>query len=128
MVEAVTPSHDAAFGGALDNEAILDFVESGRDVILAVTSKVSDDLRNLASDLGVDFEPKGSAVLDPRNRVIKPKSREGDLILSRQIAEEPYIFGPSYIKVTLIAYQNITSSDDRSRKLLCLANALPVCS
>lgn len=74
-------------------------MDSGRGLILAVDSKVSDDLRNLASDLGVDFEPKGSAVLDPSNHVTKPRSKDGHIIISRQIADEPYIVGQSSIQV-----------------------------
>ena len=74
-------------------------MESGRGLILAVDSKVSDDLRNLASDLGVDFEPKGSAILDPWNHVTIPKSKEGNLILSRRVADEPYILGSTPVQV-----------------------------
>ena len=77
-------------------------MEAGKGLILAVDSKVSDDLRNLASDLGVDFESKGSAVLDPENHVVKPKAKDGQIIVSSQIAKEPYIFGPDAVKVCIL--------------------------
>ncbi|KAK9794636.1 hypothetical protein WJX73_004381 [Symbiochloris irregularis] len=54
--------HD--YGGAVDSELILEFIDSGHDLLIAVDSHVSDELRGLIGDLGVDVEPKGSAVRD----------------------------------------------------------------
>lgn len=93
----------AAFGGALDSEAILDFVDAGHDLILAVDSAVSDELRNLASDLGVDFEPQGSAVVDFTNHIALTKSADATLIISRQLLQSPAIFGDRAIQASLVA-------------------------
>ena len=46
----------AALGGALDVAQIAEFVDSGRDVLLAVDSGVSEELRELAQELGVDID------------------------------------------------------------------------
>lgn len=50
------PSPAAALGGALDVAQIAEFVDSGRDVLLAVDSGVSEELRELAQELGVDID------------------------------------------------------------------------
>lgn len=36
--------------------AVLDFVDSGRDLILAAGDSASDLIRNVASEFGVDFD------------------------------------------------------------------------
>jgi Oligosaccharyltransferase 48 kDa subunit beta len=54
----------AEFGGAIDNTAILEFVDAGHDVLIAVDAAVSNDIRELVADLGVDVDAKGSTVVD----------------------------------------------------------------
>lgn len=44
------------FGGSLDLAAILDFADSGHDVIVAADENASDLIRNIASECGVDFD------------------------------------------------------------------------
>ncbi len=43
---------------------MLEFVDSGRDLLLAVDSNVSEELRDLSAGVGVDLEPKGRSVID----------------------------------------------------------------
>lgn len=50
------PPPPAALGGAVDAAQIVDFVDSGRDLLLAVDSGVSEELRALAEQLGVDVD------------------------------------------------------------------------
>ena len=54
----------AGFGGAIDNAAILEFVDAGHSVLVAVDSDVADEQRELISDFGVDLEPAGHVVID----------------------------------------------------------------
>ena len=61
-----TLSH-AGFGGAIDNAAITEFVDDGNSVLIAVDSEVSGELRLLVSELGIDLEPQGHAVMDHFN-------------------------------------------------------------
>lgn len=44
------------FGGSLDLSAILDFADSGHDVIVAADENASDLIRNIAAECGVDFD------------------------------------------------------------------------
>ena len=92
------------FGGALDGEAILDFIDSGRDVILAVDSRASDEIRNLASDVGVDLEPRGSAVVDDHNHVTMAHGVDHTLVVSDAVLDSAAVFGPGAIMVRLVLY------------------------
>ena len=44
------------FGGSLDLAAVLSFVDSGHDVIVAADSNASDLIRNIAAECGADFD------------------------------------------------------------------------
>ena len=44
------------FGGSVDVAGILDFVDSGRDLILAADGGMSDFIRDLANECGVEFD------------------------------------------------------------------------
>ena len=44
------------FGGALDLAAVLDFVDSGHDLIIAADSSSSDLIKSVATECGVDFD------------------------------------------------------------------------
>jgi hypothetical protein len=47
---------NAGFGGAVDVAGILDFIDSGRDVIIAGDIGMSDAIRDLANECGVEFD------------------------------------------------------------------------
>jgi len=49
---------------SLKSRSILSFVESGRGLLLAVNSNVHSQLRSIANECGIDFDPKSSAVGD----------------------------------------------------------------
>ena len=93
----------------MDSEAILDFVDAGHDLILAVDSKASDEIRNLASDLGIDFETQGSVVTDTTNHVALSKAIDTALITSQQILQSPAIFGDKGITVSSSLFCLVTS-------------------
>lgn len=52
------------FGGSLDLNAIVEFIDSGRNVLLAANSVVSDTMRALAAEVGVEIDEKGTKVFD----------------------------------------------------------------
>lgn len=52
------------FGGELDSAVLAAFVDEGNDLLLAVDSRASEEMRELAAEVGVDVEPRGSAVID----------------------------------------------------------------
>lgn len=46
----------SGLGGSLNAAAILDFVDSGHDLILAADASASDLIREIATECGVDFD------------------------------------------------------------------------
>lgn len=50
------------FGGSVDLAAILDFVDSGHDLILAADSNASELIREIATECGVDFDEVGGYI------------------------------------------------------------------
>ena len=78
------------FGGGISATTLLEFVESGRDIILAVDSDLSDDLRDLASDLGVDMETQGTSVLDHFHRAA---GAGPDAVATTKVLQSKAVFG-----------------------------------
>lgn len=58
LAPALCSPLQAALGGAIDAAQVVEFVDAGRDVLLAVDSEVSEELRSLAQDLGVDVDAR----------------------------------------------------------------------
>lgn len=46
----------SGFGGSLDVAAVLDFVDSGKDLIVAADASPSDLIWNIAAECGVNFD------------------------------------------------------------------------
>ncbi len=44
--------------------SVLEFVDSGHNVLLAVTSDVGEPVREIASESGVNFDTENNAVID----------------------------------------------------------------
>lgn len=77
---------------------MLDFVDAGHDLLLAVDSDASDELRELAADLGVDFDHKGSVITDHFNRYDKQHAA----IMTSNALESKAVFGSSHKHVSMI--------------------------
>ena len=76
---------------------MLDFVDAGHDLLLAVDSNASDELRELATDLGVDFDTKGSVVTDHFNR----HDQQHAGIITSNALDSRTIFGSSHKHVSI---------------------------
>ena len=68
----------------MDSPTLLEFVDSGHDLLVAVDSLVSDELRGLIADLGVDVEPKGTSALDHVEYVQSAGTVDHSLIASSE--------------------------------------------
>lgn len=51
-------------GGSVDVRKIMDFVASGRSLIVAASHQVGDVARELAAECGIDFDDEGTFVID----------------------------------------------------------------
>ena len=89
--------YSAEFGGSVDATALLDFVDAGHDLLLAVDSDASDELRELAADLGVDFDTKGSAIIDHFNRY----DHQQPGVVASKALDSSTIFGSNHKHVSI---------------------------
>lgn len=53
-----------SLGGELDASTLATFVDEGGDVLLAVDSNISDTMRELVAEMGIEVEARGSEVTD----------------------------------------------------------------
>lgn len=62
---SVTPFPPCAeLGGALDAVLLMEFVDAGNDLLLILAPTPTDEMRDVATALGVDLDAAGSRVLD----------------------------------------------------------------
>ena len=94
------PRCAAEFGGSLDATGLLDFVDAGHDLFLAIDPDASDELRELAADLGVDFDTKGSVITDHFNR----HDQQQSAIVTGSALESKIVFGSSHKHVKILCY------------------------
>ncbi|CAA0817288.1 Dolichyl-diphosphooligosaccharide--protein glycosyltransferase 48 kDa subunit [Striga hermonthica] len=91
------------FGGSLDVKGILDFVDSGRDLILSADSNASDLIRNIAAECGVDFDEDPSAmVIDHTGYAVSENAGDHTLIASDNFIQSDVILGSSKIEAPVL--------------------------
>ncbi|KAI3451740.1 hypothetical protein Pfo_008405 [Paulownia fortunei] len=104
-----SPSTDR-FGGSLDMEGVLDFVDSGHDLILAADSNASDFIRNIAAECGVDFDEDPSAmVIDHTGYAVSEIEGDHTLIASDDFIQSDIILGNRMIEAPVL-YKGIGHS------------------
>lgn len=82
-------NHPAEYGGSVTNEAITDFIDNGGNVLVAGNSEIADGVRDLASEVGFEFDEAGSAVLDH----IQFQDDDHTLIKSTNVVDADIITG-----------------------------------
>jgi hypothetical protein len=86
----------AGFGGTLDAQTILDFVDSGHNVLLAASSDVSEAMRGLAAEFGVDLDDKGTKVFDHFSHGSIHGAEDHTLVASSDLVDSPVMTGGPY--------------------------------
>ncbi|WOH00331.1 hypothetical protein DCAR_0519690 [Daucus carota subsp. sativus] len=91
------------FGGSLDLAAILDFADSGHDVIVAADENASDLIRNIAAECGVDFDEDSSAVvIDHISYAVSETEGDHTLIASDDFIKSDVILGSTPIEAPIL--------------------------
>nr|KYP66054.1 Dolichyl-diphosphooligosaccharide--protein glycosyltransferase 48 kDa subunit [Cajanus cajan] len=90
------------FGGSVDAAAILDFVDSGHDLVVAADSNASDLIREIATECGVDFDEDPAAlVVDHSGYAVSATEGDHTLIASDDFIKSDVILGSKKIEATL---------------------------
>ncbi|KAJ6846653.1 dolichyl-diphosphooligosaccharide--protein glycosyltransferase 48 kDa subunit-like isoform X3 [Iris pallida] len=91
------------FGGLLDHQAILDFVDSGHDLILAADSSASDLLKGIATECGVDFDEDSEAVvIDHLGYAVSNTEGDHTLIAADDFIRSDVILGEKPIEAPVL--------------------------
>ncbi|XP_078433063.1 dolichyl-diphosphooligosaccharide-protein glycosyltransferase 48kDa subunit family protein [Wolffia australiana] len=91
------------FGGTVDLAAVLDFVDSGHDLILAADSSASDLIREIATECGVDFdEDPASMVVDHVGYAVSQTDLDHTLVASDDFIQSEAILGSEKIKAPVL--------------------------
>ncbi|KAF3330185.1 dolichyl-diphosphooligosaccharide--protein glycosyltransferase subunit [Carex littledalei] len=91
------------FGGSLDQNKVLEFVDAGHDLILAVDSSASDLIRGIATDCGADFDEDSEAVvIDHLSYAVSDTEGDHTLIASDNFIKSNVIFGDKAIEAPIL--------------------------
>jgi oligosaccharyltransferase complex subunit beta len=55
------------FGGNVSSKSVIDFIDAGGNVLIAASSQLTDPLKEVAGECGVEFSDEGSYVIDRFN-------------------------------------------------------------
>ncbi|WCJ30974.1 Dolichyl-diphosphooligosaccharide--protein glycosyltransferase 48 kDa subunit [Euphorbia peplus] len=106
-----------SFGGSLSLPAVLDFVDSGRDLIVAADESASDFIKSIATECGVDFDEDPSAmVIDHTNFAVSHAEADHTLIASSDFVESEIILGSAKIEAPVL-FKGIGHSVNPSNSL-----------
>uniref|UniRef100_A0A0D9WWR8 Dolichyl-diphosphooligosaccharide--protein glycosyltransferase 48 kDa subunit n=1 Tax=Leersia perrieri TaxID=77586 RepID=A0A0D9WWR8_9ORYZ len=88
------------FGGSVDQNAVLEFIDAGHDMILAADSSASDLIRGIATECGVDFDEDPEAmVIDHINYAATDAEGDHTLIAGDDLIQSDVILGSKKIEV-----------------------------
>nr|XP_010923440.1 dolichyl-diphosphooligosaccharide--protein glycosyltransferase 48 kDa subunit [Elaeis guineensis] len=91
------------FGGSLDQNAVLEFVDAGHDLILAADSSASDLIRGIATECGVDFDEDSEAVvIDHTSYAVSEMEGDHTLITSDDLIQSDVILGDRKIEAPIL--------------------------
>nr|CAD1834618.1 unnamed protein product [Ananas comosus var. bracteatus] len=97
------PAIGGGLGGSLDQNAVLEFVDSGRDLILAADSSASDVIRGIATECGVDFDEDPEAVvIDHTSYAVSETEGDHTLIASDALIHSDVILGDKKIEAPIL--------------------------
>ncbi|KAA8545942.1 hypothetical protein F0562_020607 [Nyssa sinensis] len=91
------------FGGSIDASAVLDFVDSGHDLIITADTSASDLVREIATECGVDFDEDPAAmVIDHTSYAISDTEGDHTLIASEDFIQADVILGSKKIEAPVL--------------------------
>ncbi|XP_054776431.1 dolichyl-diphosphooligosaccharide--protein glycosyltransferase 48 kDa subunit [Prosopis cineraria] len=106
------------FGGSIDAAAILDFVDSGHDLIVAADSNASDLIREIATECGVDFDEDPAAlVVDHTGYAVAATEGDHTLIAADGFIKSDVILGSKRIEAPVL-FRGIGHSLNPSNSLV----------
>jgi len=108
--------HTEEYGGDIDAQAVIDFVDSGRNVLLAADETISEAVRSIATGCGVDFAEEGALVVDHFNYdTIHDDGQHAYIVATQQTDATKAIVGKA---VGSVLFHGVGHTLDDSSELL----------
>ncbi|GIL45161.1 hypothetical protein Vafri_2479 [Volvox africanus] len=111
------------FGGKIDRQVILEFVDSGHNVLMALNSDASESMRNLAAEFGIDVDDRGSKVYDHFSHATLNGKEDHTLIAGGNVVDAPVMVGGPYKEPVL--FRGIASVIPGDAELATVALGAP---
>ncbi|XP_050234948.1 dolichyl-diphosphooligosaccharide--protein glycosyltransferase 48 kDa subunit-like [Mercurialis annua] len=106
------------FGGSINQAAIVDFVDSGHDLIIAADVNASELIRDVATDAGVDLDEDPSAmVLDHSSYAVSETEGDHTLIASDDFIKSDVVLGTTEIDAPVL-FRGIGHTTNPSNSLV----------
>lgn len=97
IVNAIPANHFCVseFGGSVSVQAISEFIDGGGNVIVTANSNVGDAIRELATEVGIEIDEEGAAVIDHLNfDAVKDDGTHTTLVIPKDnLLDAPTIVG-----------------------------------
>jgi len=90
------------FGGSVDNNAIINFIDAGGNVLVAADSNIGEPIRELASECGVEFDEEKTSVIDHMNYDLSDVGKHTLIVAdSKNLIDAPVITGSETVNPLL---------------------------
>jgi oligosaccharyltransferase complex subunit beta len=107
------------FGGNLTTKSVVDFIDAGGNVLVAANSELSEPIKEIAGECGIEFSDESTYVIDRFNTDIKDNGRN-TLIVSdvENLINNKIIAGNAREKAVPFLYRGIGMTADPENPLL----------
>ncbi|XP_073151704.1 dolichyl-diphosphooligosaccharide--protein glycosyltransferase 48 kDa subunit-like [Henckelia pumila] len=114
------------FGGSIDAASILEFVDSGNDLIIAADISYSELIRDIAFECGVDFDEDPSAlVIDHTSYAVSEIEGHHTLLASDDFIQSEVILGSKKIEAPVLFKGNGHSVNPGNSMVIKVLSASP---
>jgi len=104
------------FGGTVDVQNILDFIDDGHSVLVAASPDVSEPVRELAAECGLEFDEKDAFVIVHFNYDVSDAGGEHSIIVADKFVKSAIILGEDEIAPVLFrGIGHAIVADDKDR-------------
>jgi len=107
------------FGGNVTSKTIVDFIDAGGNVLVAASSQLTEPVKEVAGECGVEFSDEGTYVIDRFNSAVNDDGH-GTLIVSEpgNLINNKLIVGESTRTGSPFIYRGVGMSVDPENPLL----------
>jgi oligosaccharyltransferase complex subunit beta len=81
------------FGGAISVKSVVGFIDAGHNVLIAANTNVTDSMRGIANECGIDFDEHQSSVVDHMLYDMSDAGGDHTLVTSTHVIDTPVIVG-----------------------------------